>query len=73
MLKIRLQLALIVYLLLIGILIYLNPKFFYNKDKKLKTFGVGSNKTILPIWMMILLFAFISYYISALILYVSNY
>jgi hypothetical protein len=73
MLKIRLHLALIIYLLLIGILIYVNPKIFYNKDRKLKIFGVGTNKTIFPLWMIILLFAFISYYFSSLILYVANY
>jgi len=69
-----LRLTLILYLLSIGLLIYINPKVFYTKDDKLKTFGTGDieTKTLLPLWLVIILMAFFSYYISAILLILYN-
>lgn len=67
----RLQLSVLIYLILICLVIYLRPKYLYKKDGKFKEFGTGKNKTILPFWLIILIFAFFSYYISQIILYVN--
>ena len=50
----RVKVALLLYLLFIMALIYLQPSFFYKKNGEFKEFGVGKNKTILPIWLVIL-------------------
>lgn len=65
----RLRLTLIIYLFSIGLLIYFNPIMFYTKENKLKTFGTSSgdnnDKTLLPLWLVIILIAFFSYYLAA--------
>lgn len=71
MIKIRLQLSIILYLLMVGILIYLNPDFIYDEKGHLKVFGTGDSDhtTIYPLWLIILLFSFLSYYLSNLAIY----
>lgn len=66
----RLQLSFLIYLVVICIVIYIKPRFLYNKNGKLKPFGCGKQNTILPLWMIILLVAFISYYLAQVILFV---
>ena len=67
----RLQISILIYLILIGLIVYLRPSYLYKKDGTFKEFGTGKNKTILPFWLIILIFAFFSYYISQIILYVN--
>ena len=67
----RLQISILIYLVLIFLLIYLRPSYLYKKNGKFKEFGTGKNKTILPFWLIILIFAFFSYYIAQIILYVN--
>lgn len=54
-------------LLFIGcfyILQYMAPSFLYNKDGHIRQFGIGyKNKTIIPIWLMTLIMAILSYII----------
>lgn len=73
--KLRLQFSLMLYLLFIGILIYLNPKFMYDKKGNLKTFGTGSDdsKTIAPLWLIILVLAFLAYYLANIGIYIFSY
>jgi hypothetical protein len=41
---------------------YANPSFLYNEDGSLREFGVGySSKTILPIWIVAIIIAILSY------------
>jgi hypothetical protein len=70
----RVRLTLIIYLFSIGLLIYVNPKMFYTKDEQLKTFGTGDSetKTLLPLWLVIILMAFFSYYLSTIFLILYN-
>lgn len=67
--KIRLQLAIILYLLFIGSLIILKPKHIYKNDGSLKLFGCGKQNTLFPLWFMIFLGAFLAYYVSHLIIF----
>ena len=70
----RLRLTLVLYLLFIGILIYTNPKYFYNKNGELKQFGTGGgdNKTLLPLWLAIIILAFFSYYIATIFIIINK-
>ena len=62
--KYKIHICILIYLLLLCFLIFLNPEFCYDKNGNLKEFGTGQNKTITPLWIIILFIALISYYIS---------
>lgn len=66
--NIRIKIALILYSFFTFFILYNNPKQFYNDDGELLPFGLGKNKTILPLWLVILIFAFLSYYLSCLLI-----
>ena len=66
--NIRIKIALILYSFFTFFILYNNPKQFYNEDGELLSFGLGENKTILPLWLVILGFAFLSYYLSFLLI-----
>ena len=63
----KLQLSIILYLVVVGVIIFLNPNFFYNNDGKIKVFGLGENKTMFPLWFVIFIVAVFCYYISVII------
>lgn len=63
----QLQLSIILYLVIVGILIFLNPNFLYNEQGKIKIFGIGKNKTMLPLWFLIFILAVLCYYISIIV------
>ena len=65
----RIQLSIILYLIFMGILIVIKPKHIYNTDGSLKQFGSGTKKTLFPLWLIIFIGAFLSYYISHIILF----
>ena len=65
--KFKLHICILVYLILIGFIILLKPRFCYDNEKNLKQFGIGSKKTIFPLWLLIIFVALLSYYISNLI------
>jgi hypothetical protein len=52
-------------LLFIGIFFaiqYIKPAFLYEKDGSLRKFGIGyKKKTVLPIWLMAIIIAILSY------------
>ena len=64
----RIQLLDVLYLIFMGIVIVLKPKHIYNTDGSLKQFGTGTEKTLFPLWLIIFIGAFLSYYISHIIL-----
>lgn len=38
------------------------PRFIYDKDGSFRQFGLGSrNKTVIPVWLVTIILAFISY------------
>ena len=65
----RIQLSILLYLIFIIIFIYFKPQFIYNNDGTLKHFGTGEDATIIPLWLIILLLAFFSYYIAQIIIF----
>lgn len=65
--KFKLHICIIIYFIMISFIILLKPDFCYDNNKNLKQFGIGSKKTIFPLWLLIIFVALISYYISNLI------
>ena len=63
----KLQLSLVLYLIIVGIIIFLNPDFFYTEEGKIKVFGMGENKTMLPLWLVFFVIAVFCYYVSVII------
>ena len=68
----RIQLSLILYLLFIASIILSKPSFLFNPDKSLRKFGTKKNDTIFPLWLLVFLGAFVSYYLSHIILFISE-
>ena len=63
-----LQISILIYLLLVGVILYLKPNIFFY-DGKLKQFGTNDKtKTILPLWLAFLLSAVFSYYMSQIMI-----
>lgn len=58
----RVKIALSTYLIVCFILIQYPPKSLHVDGKY--PFGIGSNKTILPFWLILVIVAFISYFVS---------
>ena len=55
------------YLILMGIIVFLNPNFLYDKNGKIKIFGIGDDKTLFPLWLIIFVIAVICYYLAQLL------
>lgn len=54
--------AILLYIVLFMIIQYMNPSFLYNEDGSLREFGVGySSKTVIPIWLLAIITAILSY------------
>jgi uncharacterized membrane protein len=55
--------AIVIYLSLFGILIFVKPNFLYNNDGSLRPFGVGtSKKTVIPVWLLAIILSILSYF-----------
>ena len=63
----RLQISLMLYLIVVGAIVFLNPKFLYDKQGKVKIFGMGDNKTLFPLWLIIFVVAVLCYYVAEFI------
>jgi hypothetical protein len=54
--------AIVLFLIIFGIIQFIKPTCFYNKNGSIREFGVGyKNKTILPIWLLSILLGIICY------------
>ena len=63
--------SIIIFVITYVVMIKIKPGFLYNHDGSLRTFGVGyKNKTVVPIWLMSITLAILSY---LLILYYLVY
>ena len=63
--------SIILFVALFAIIQYLEPAFLYDNDGALRQFGLGmKNKTILPIWLLSIFLAIVSY---LLILYYLSF
>ena len=62
--------SIILFVVIFGIIQFMKPSCFYNKDGSIREFGIGyKNKTILPIWLLsivlgILCYLIVLYYVS---------
>lgn len=55
--------AILIYLILFGTLVFIKPNFLYNKDGSLRNFGIGkSKKTVIPIWLLAIILSILSYF-----------
>ena len=55
--------AISLYVMIFGVIIYIKPNFLYNKDGSLREFGIGTNKkTVLPFSLVSILIAIICYF-----------
>tara|TARA_Y200000002_G_C22404353_1_gene547074 strand:- start:276 stop:488 length:213 start_codon:yes stop_codon:yes gene_type:complete len=63
----RLQISLIIYLIIVGAIVFLNPRFLYDREGKIKIFGLGDNKTMFPLWLIIFVIAVLCYYIAEIL------
>jgi uncharacterized membrane protein YozB (DUF420 family) len=54
--------SIIVFLALFLSISLLKPKFLYNNDGSIRSFGIGyKNKTIMPIWLLAIILGIFSY------------
>ena len=60
------------FIFLYSIVVFLKPEMiFNNKTDSLRQFGVGyKNTTIVPLWLLSILFAIISYFLVLYILHI---
>lgn len=57
--------SIIFFIILYGFVIKLKPSLIFHKNNSLKDFGVGyKNKTIIPLWLVSIILAIISYIIA---------
>ena len=57
----RLIIIIMCFLFLYGTVVYINPNFIFTKEGT-RSFGVGyKNTTILPLWLISIIFAILSY------------
>ena len=62
MLTNNINISILVFLTIFIIFIILKPNFIYNKNGLLRDFGIGKrNSTVLPLWLIVILLAIISY------------
>ena len=56
------SISIIIFVVIFARIQYLQPAFLYNKDGSIREFGIGKkNKTIIPIWLISLVVAILSY------------
>lgn len=54
--------SIIIFLILFIIFVNLKPNFLFNRKGALRNFGIGkSDTTILPIWLLVIIIAILSY------------
>jgi len=55
--------SLILFLILFAILLIYKPILMFDKNGKPREFGIGyKNKTILPLWLMVIILAILIYF-----------
>jgi hypothetical protein len=56
--------SIIVFLLLFAIIMVTKPNIIFDKNGKPREFGIGyKNKTIIPLWLTVIILAIVSYLI----------
>ena len=57
----KIILSIIIYLFLAITITMSKPKIFYDNMQELKPFGTGPGKTIVPLWLILMIVAILSY------------
>ena len=71
--KKKVSLAIYIFIILFVIIQYIKPSFIYTKNGYIRQFGLGyKNKTILPLWLITIILAILSYYIVMYLALYSN-
>ena len=72
MFKTIINLSIIIFVVIFILITQFKPYFLYNKKGCLRVFGLGkNNSTIIPLWLLVIIIAIISYLIF--IIYLNNY
>ncbi len=68
----RLTIVIFLFIILYTVVVYLKPEMiFNNRFDSLRQFGVGyKNTTIVPLWLVSILFAIISYFLVLYVLHI---
>ena len=54
--------SIIIFLFFFTIITILKPPFIFNRDGSMKDFGLGyTDKTVIPIWLLVIILAIVSY------------
>lgn len=54
--------AMLLFFILYILIIFIKPGFIFNRDGSLRDFGIGyKKKTVVPLWLMAILLAIMSY------------
>ena len=54
--------SVVIFLLLFALIMYIKPNIIFDKTGKPREFGIGyKNKTILPLWLTVIILAILSY------------
>lgn len=65
----KLLISIIIYLILVALVIYIHPSIMYNENGIYREFGIGQHdKTVMPIWLVMILAAPVSYVIASWVL-----
>jgi hypothetical protein len=68
----KLSISILLFLIIFTIIHYIKPSVLYNPDGSFREFGVGyTNKTVVPIWLISIILAILSY--LAVISYLMYY
>lgn len=59
--------SILFYLLVLCVIVQIRPKQFFYDKKEVIQFGVGKNKTIFPLGLVVVLLSIISFYIFTII------
>tara|TARA_Y100000389_G_scaffold130327_1_gene127727 strand:- start:7001 stop:7270 length:270 start_codon:yes stop_codon:yes gene_type:complete len=63
--------SIIIFLLFFAILVIFKPSIAFDKNNIPRNFGIGyKKKTILPVWLLVIVFAIMSYLIT---IYLANF
>lgn len=57
----------VLFMAMFLIMMITRPAFVFNRDGSIKDFGLGyTNRTVLPVWILVIIFAVMSYFIVSL-------
>ena len=63
--------SILLFIILFGIMVYVKPTCVFNKDGTMRQFGIGyRNKTVITIWLIVIIMAYMSY---LFLLYLNAY